>query len=554
MVSLKESVDEKYGEKENESEDFGFIVFVSCSPEAKRGMFPPMITLNDYNIECFGDFSDLSSKVRHIRELDLTDNLLSDWAEVAEILSSFKSLTFLNLSNNLLNEPIDSNNNQANEKLDNVSLPMNKLVLNGNNVNWSTVVYLVRKMPKLDELHLSTNNLGDPGNTTLQHNNLRQLYLSCNPINDFCSVSMNLISNCSSLEFISLAECPVVQLPEVDDLQNVPTCLHSLNISTTKINSWTEVEKLRKFPGLNDLRIQGCPFLDEYTAHEKRMMLIARLPNVKVLNGGDQITTTEREDSERAFIRHFLDKPEIQRPSRFDELVDVHGLLDPLVNIDLSPDMNIKVSIYHKDECREESISVMQSVKQFKQLLQGYFNVAPANMRLWYYDQEMTKIAGPEEMKFANKELYTYNVIDGDYFVVDEKAQLRVLTGSPRAHSMVIGSLSPSGYSNSNSRCNFGTSPTSPCSKSTNSRIRRKSSESSNLSNTRTRRKSSGRTSPGRTIPTPVGRKASLSSSSPSVKTPVARNLFGNSNVRNPVDQHYGEFFHSKVFPDGNNE
>eukprot|EP00092_Neocalanus_flemingeri_P041921 GFUD01045655.1.p1 GENE.GFUD01045655.1~~GFUD01045655.1.p1 ORF type:complete len:545 (-),score=132.58 GFUD01045655.1:10-1644(-) len=544
MVSLKESIDKKYGEKETESDDFGFIVFVSCSPEAKKGMLPPMITLNDYNIESFGDFSDLSSKIRNIRELDLTDNLMSDWSEVAEILLSFKSLTFLNLSNNLLNETFHNNSNQIKEKLDNAILPMNKLVLNGNNVNWTTVVYLVRKMPKLDELHLSANNLGDPGNATLEHNNLRQLYLSCNPINDFCSVSMNLISNCSSLEFISLAECPVVQLPKVDDLQNVPKCLHSLNISTTKINSWTEVEKLRKFPGLNDLRIQGCPFLDEYTAHEKRMMLIARLPNVKVLNGGDRITITEREDAERSFIRHFLDTPESIRPSRFDELVAVHGLLAPLVNIDLSPDMNIKVSIYHKDECREESISVMQSVKQFKQLLQGYFNVAPANMRLWYYDQEMTKIAGPEEMKFANKELYTYNVIDGDYFVVDEKAQLRVLTGSPGANSMVFGSLSP-GNSHSSRKSSFGTSPTSPCSNSSNPRIRRKSSDSSAPPNPRTRRKSSGRTSP-----TPLGRKAS----SPSVKTPVARNLFGNSNVRNPVDQHYGEFFHSKVFPDGNNE
>ena len=129
MVSLKESIDEKYGEKENESEDFGFIVFVSCSPEAKRGMLPPMMTLNDYNIESFGDFSDLSSKVGHIRELDLTDNLLSDWSEVAEILSSFKSLTFLNLSNNLLNEPLDNEENLVREKLDNANLPMKKVSL-----------------------------------------------------------------------------------------------------------------------------------------------------------------------------------------------------------------------------------------------------------------------------------------------------------------------------------------------------------------------------------------------------------------------------------------
>ena len=72
-------------------------------------------------------------------------------------------------------------------------------------------------------------------------------------------------------------------------------------------------------------------------------MLVARLPNVKVLNGGDMITKTEREDSERAFIRYFLDTPEHGRPARWKELVEVHGILDPLVNIDLSPDMNVKV-------------------------------------------------------------------------------------------------------------------------------------------------------------------------------------------------------------------
>ena len=128
MVTLQESIDEKYGEKESEAEDFGFIVFVSCSPEAKAGMFPPLMTLNDYNIECFGDFSDLYSKVRHVRELDLTDNLLSDWSEIINIMSCFKSLSFLNLSNNMLSEPLDDNNNEMNEKLENSNLPMRKVI------------------------------------------------------------------------------------------------------------------------------------------------------------------------------------------------------------------------------------------------------------------------------------------------------------------------------------------------------------------------------------------------------------------------------------------
>ena len=127
MVSLKECIDDKYGEKETESDDCGYIVFMSCSPEAKRGLLPPLMTLNDYNIECFGDFSDLSSKIRHIRELDLTDNLLSDWSEVMDILTSFKSLTFLNLSNNLLSESLDNANCQLHEKLDNSKFGIQKV-------------------------------------------------------------------------------------------------------------------------------------------------------------------------------------------------------------------------------------------------------------------------------------------------------------------------------------------------------------------------------------------------------------------------------------------
>jgi len=521
MVTLQESIDEKYGEKENEAEDFGFIVFVSSSPEAKAGMFPPLMTLNDYHIERFGEFCDLSTKIRHVRELDLTDNLLADWSEIVNILSSFPSLTFLNLSNNLLSDPLDQNNNSLTEKLDQACLPMRKLVLNGNNVAWSTVIFLVKKLVKLDELHLSANNLGDPGNLVLENQNLKQLFLSCNPITDFSRVTLTLLSQCPGIQFLSLAECPVGNLTAVEDLDNIPTGLMSLNVSTTKISSWEEVEKLRRFPGLNDLRIQGCPFLDELNRKEKRTMLVARLPNVKVLNGGDVITKTEREDAERAFIRYFLETEEHLRPARWEELVAVHGVLDPLVNIDLSPDMNVKVCIYFKDECREERISVRQTVKQFKQTLQGYYGLAPANMRLWYYDQEMTKIAGPEEMKFANKELYTYNVIEGDYFVVDEKAQLRVLTGSPRANSMVFGSsLSPGSCG--------GT------------RTRRKSSESLISPNPRSRRKSSGRTSPGRTSPSP-------GVLSPSGKSSAVRNLFGS---KKSIDQHYGEFFHSKVFPE----
>lgn len=55
---------------------------------------------------------------------------------------------------------------------------------------------------------------------------------------------------------------------------------------------------------------------NEYTEHERRQLLIARLPNVEMLNGGGNIEHDEREDAERAFIRYYLDKPESDRPDR----------------------------------------------------------------------------------------------------------------------------------------------------------------------------------------------------------------------------------------------
>lgn len=63
---------------------------------------------------------------------------------------------------------------------------------------------------------------------------------------------------------------------------------------------------------------KGCPLWEsnEYTEHERRQLLIARLPNVKTLNGGGKITVEEREDSERAFIRYYMDKPESDQPER----------------------------------------------------------------------------------------------------------------------------------------------------------------------------------------------------------------------------------------------
>ncbi len=83
------SIEDKYA---YDDEDYcGFIVFVSNSPESRRGMFPPVMTLCEYDIEAVGIGIDVGTnqiaprKLSHITELDLTDNLIKCWSEVANM-------------------------------------------------------------------------------------------------------------------------------------------------------------------------------------------------------------------------------------------------------------------------------------------------------------------------------------------------------------------------------------------------------------------------------------------------------------------------------------
>lgn len=58
VVTVLDSIEDKYSMAEDgaaaEEEDYGYIVFVSNSPETKKGMFPPIMTLIDYDIEALG--------------------------------------------------------------------------------------------------------------------------------------------------------------------------------------------------------------------------------------------------------------------------------------------------------------------------------------------------------------------------------------------------------------------------------------------------------------------------------------------------------------------
>ena len=54
VVTILDSIEDKYFAEGNNAEDFGFIVYYNESPETKKGMFPPIMTLIDYDISRLG--------------------------------------------------------------------------------------------------------------------------------------------------------------------------------------------------------------------------------------------------------------------------------------------------------------------------------------------------------------------------------------------------------------------------------------------------------------------------------------------------------------------
>ena len=103
------------------------------------------------------------------------------------------------------------------------------------------------------------------------------------------------------------------------------------------------------------------------------------------------------------------------------ELVLVHGELEPLVRVDLTPTVHVRVAVLFGEQRKDLVISVRQRVRHFKKHLERLFSVSAGQMRLWYCDQELAMVTGPEEMKWPEKGLYTLAIRDGDSFVIEQR-------------------------------------------------------------------------------------------------------------------------------------
>lgn len=217
-------------------------------------------------------------------------------------------LKFVNLSFNVLSTPLRSEV-ELNKEIKWQQLK--SLVLNSTYVSWDSVQEILDHLPNLEELHLSLN---DYNNVRLhpeeskncdsakndntdekndvdklclcssyklkhKHSNLKVFYFNGNPIEDWKEV-VKLGYAFPNLETLVLAECPIKTLDvngEVVEGANMnfersdsecESCtdkesphdgfrnLKVINMNSTNISAWDDVERLAKFPNLECVRIQ----------------------------------------------------------------------------------------------------------------------------------------------------------------------------------------------------------------------------------------------------------------------------------------------------------
>lgn len=297
------------------------------------------------------------------------------------------------------------------------------LILNSCHIDLRILECLLDRLPNLSELHLASNNYSTINfSDSFVKYSIKILYFNNNNLSNWNEVCK--LGRCfPNLENLVLSHNNLANFCSIDELQTTK-CFQNLEIlilNKLKINEWSVIDQLREFPHLKHVRIQNIPLLNSYNDEEKYYLLVAHLDDSIDSLNGSKITDEDKENCERKYIRHYLDVA--QKPPLYYELESKHGKLNKLADVSLEGNKRVRVKIKFRDEPIYERIDVRQTVGEFKKQLEKIIGYPSAKFRVFYIDIEACSLSiyGPEELKHANRCLYSFNIRDGDEFEVDLK-------------------------------------------------------------------------------------------------------------------------------------
>ncbi|KAK3604376.1 hypothetical protein CHS0354_011129 [Potamilus streckersoni] len=225
---------------------------------------------------------------------------------------------------------------------------------------------------------------------------------------------------------IKQEKCEISDNPErCMDMRQAFENLETLCVSETQLHHWDHLKSLSEFPKLKSIRIKNVLIASDLSPEETRKLFIASLPNIKILNGSE-VTLMERDKAERHFLRYFSDKEE--KPSRFYELQEKHGVLKPLVDIDLGARFQEWATlnfVFNSKTVFTEKVHVVQPVGRLKLLIAERLCLYASLKAIRLYH----KLCGPQhdnqnepelqELRLDSLPMSRFDIMEGDEIHID---------------------------------------------------------------------------------------------------------------------------------------
>ncbi|KAK4472270.1 hypothetical protein MN116_003538 [Schistosoma mekongi] len=289
---------------------------------------------------CLGQF------LTSLRDLEMSNCLLSKWTEIAEICIQVPWLKSLDVSNNRIRLPVSPKNvrNQSeavcfesrllydlssnpvlSEQLCSNAFPhLSQLVLvKCSLLDWEGIKRIICWMPCLQSLSLAYNNLGNPS-VDWEENAIEALQKLTEL--DLTHVNLSsahqlfaLVGASRSLNKLLLNYNEIADIPDLNNNSGL-TCqthlfekdkscwfpnLNTLGLKSNLFTNWNFVNQLLHLSKLYHLMVSECPIFENSTNTETaRQEVIARLPKLKMLDRVE-ITPEERRGAELDYLKRY---------------------------------------------------------------------------------------------------------------------------------------------------------------------------------------------------------------------------------------------------------
>uniref|UniRef100_A0A1I7ZJV3 Ubiquitin-like domain-containing protein n=1 Tax=Steinernema glaseri TaxID=37863 RepID=A0A1I7ZJV3_9BILA len=428
-ITVLDEIEKKYLCDDDFDRGNTVIMFGTSPCDLASARALELVVLNSLRINASGNLKQLATHLRRVVEVDLSFNNINSWNTVSDLLRHLPTVKTFNISKNPLPSEIDCEFP--------VCSKLGALVLNGNCPSLRSLRKMLYNTPMLEELHLADNDFrasgasGDEKTPISNKINVLNLSNCCLETWDDALNVLQFFPKCARLVIGNNGFTRITKTgpDSVNTNSELLSAVRSLCLNGCNFQDWGAIESLAVFSALDDLRVRNIPLFQGMPDEERHHLVVARLPLLKTLNGS-VLSPDRREESERFFLRFY--QLQETKPSVYDSLVAIHGHVEQLAQVDLTPKKYAVVEFTCEETGLKKTLQVklammVQSLKTKAEQLTGI----PANsMRVFYIARNFLNGEIPTLLNLPQQTLRSLHVSDGDRFEFQTKVSTRNRKGA----------------------------------------------------------------------------------------------------------------------------